>query len=242
MPRWLAESLGISLAAQAATLPDVLATFGRLSLVSPAVNLAVVPLVPVAMLGGVLALWPAARSPPSGRRLPWPRCCGLPGWLVLHVVIAARPDRRRSPVRGGHAAARGVAPRGGRCRRGAVARGARRVSAGFDAGVHAGGARPYRPRRRAGPGRGSAITPAAPGGARRRRDRSSRSAARPFGDATGRATRITVLDVGQGDAILARDPDRRPDARRRRPRSRTGSSSRSTSGSRRGTAGSTSSC
>ena len=56
VPRWLAESLGISLAAQAATLPDVLATFGRLSLVSPAVNLAVVPLVPVAMVGGVVAL------------------------------------------------------------------------------------------------------------------------------------------------------------------------------------------
>ena len=52
MPGWLAESLGISLAAQAATLPDVLATFGRLSLVSPAVNLAVVPLVPAAMLAG----------------------------------------------------------------------------------------------------------------------------------------------------------------------------------------------
>ena len=44
LPGWLAESLGISLAAQAATLPDVLATFGRLSLVSPVVNLAVVPL------------------------------------------------------------------------------------------------------------------------------------------------------------------------------------------------------
>src|SRR5207237_208523 len=37
---WLAESLGVSLAAQAATLPVILLEFGRLSLVSPSVNLA----------------------------------------------------------------------------------------------------------------------------------------------------------------------------------------------------------
>ena len=43
LPRWLAESLGVSLAAQAATLPIVLASFGRLALISPAVNLLVVP-------------------------------------------------------------------------------------------------------------------------------------------------------------------------------------------------------
>ena len=56
LPRWLAESLGVSLAAQAATLPLVLASFGRLSLIAPAVNLVVVPLVAPAMAAGVVAM------------------------------------------------------------------------------------------------------------------------------------------------------------------------------------------
>ncbi len=87
MPGWLAESLGISLAAQAATLPDVLATFGRLSLVSPAVNLLVVPLVPVAMAGGVLALAGGALVM-LGAPAWIATLAGLPGWLVLHLMVA----------------------------------------------------------------------------------------------------------------------------------------------------------
>src|SRR6185295_18669101 len=54
--RWLADILGVSLAAQAATTPIVLLDFGRLSLVAPAVNLLVVPLVPPAMALGALAM------------------------------------------------------------------------------------------------------------------------------------------------------------------------------------------
>src|SRR5437867_4197507 len=54
--RWLAEILGVSFAAQAATTPIVLLEFGRLSLVAPIVNLVVVPLVPPAMAAGALAL------------------------------------------------------------------------------------------------------------------------------------------------------------------------------------------
>jgi competence protein ComEC len=54
--RWLAEILGVSLAAQAATTPVVLLEFGRLSLVAPTVNLIVVPLVPPAMATGTVAL------------------------------------------------------------------------------------------------------------------------------------------------------------------------------------------
>ena len=53
---WLAESLGVSLAAQLATLPIVVLAFGRLSLISPIVNLGVVPLVAPAMGAGVSAL------------------------------------------------------------------------------------------------------------------------------------------------------------------------------------------
>ena len=56
LPGWLAESLGVSFAAEAATLPVVLAGFGRFALLAPAVNLVVVPLVPPAMAAGTLAL------------------------------------------------------------------------------------------------------------------------------------------------------------------------------------------
>ena len=56
LPAWLIENLGVSLAAQAATLPLILASFGRLSMVAPAVNLVVVPLIAPAMAAGVVAL------------------------------------------------------------------------------------------------------------------------------------------------------------------------------------------
>ncbi len=87
VPGWLAEGLGISLAAQAATLPDVLVTFGRLSLVAPAVNLAVVPLVPAAMGAGVLAMTGGALAM-LGLPGTVATILGLPAWLLLHVIVA----------------------------------------------------------------------------------------------------------------------------------------------------------
>ncbi len=56
LPGWLLETLAVSLAAQAATLPLVLLTFGRLSLVAPLANLLVAPIVAPAMLLIALAL------------------------------------------------------------------------------------------------------------------------------------------------------------------------------------------
>ena len=56
LPRWLTENLGVSLAAQAATLPLILASFGRLAVISPLVNLVVVPLVAPAMAAGIVAM------------------------------------------------------------------------------------------------------------------------------------------------------------------------------------------
>jgi competence protein ComEC len=203
VPVWLAESLGISLAAQAATLPDVLATFGRLSLVSPLVNLAVVPLVPVAMAGGVAAL---AGGVASSAGLPplLGTLVGLPGWLVLHVVIAivrvaasvpfaaiTLPPGVAQPLAAAAAVVLLAAPttlrRGRRWRR--TDRRARGTSATApSAASRQTPARPVlTPRHRAALVAGSiavAICLAA------------------LGDATGRSTRITVLDVGQGDAIL----------------------------------------
>ena len=81
VPRWLAESLGVSLAAQAATLPIVLASFGRLAVLSPAVNLVVVPLVAPAMAAGIVALGGGAVVLAGG-----PQIIGAvlaaPGWVI----------------------------------------------------------------------------------------------------------------------------------------------------------------
>lgn len=88
VPGWLAESLGVSLAAEVATLPVVLAGFGRFAVLAPAVNLVVVPLVPPAMAAGTLALiggWLTQAGAPSLVAV----LLGLPGWLVLAVLVAA---------------------------------------------------------------------------------------------------------------------------------------------------------
>jgi competence protein ComEC len=86
LPRWLSESLGISLAAQVATLPVVLASFGRLALISPVVNLVVVPLVAPAMAAGVVALVGGAIVVAGG-----PSAIGAvlaaPGWVALRLII-----------------------------------------------------------------------------------------------------------------------------------------------------------
>ncbi len=88
LPAWLVESLSVSLAAQAATLPVVLASFGRLAIVSPVVNLLVVPLVPPAMAAGAIALAAglvalAPAVPPIVATL-----AGLPAWACLAGIVA----------------------------------------------------------------------------------------------------------------------------------------------------------
>jgi competence protein ComEC len=85
--RLLAESLGVSLAAQVATLPVILADFGRLSLVAPAVNLLVVPLVAPAMAAGAVALiagWLTLLGGPAAIAT----IAGLPAWALLSAMIA----------------------------------------------------------------------------------------------------------------------------------------------------------
>ena len=86
LPSWLAENLGVSLAAQAATLPVILVSFGRLALVAPAVNLIVVPIVAPAMAVGVLAL---AGGVLVGLGAPGAigSILAAPGWVALRVMI-----------------------------------------------------------------------------------------------------------------------------------------------------------
>ena len=86
VPSWLAESLGISLAAQAATLPVVLATFGRLALISPAANLCIVPVVPVAMAAGGVALG-AGLLAEAGAPEALAAVLAFPGWVALTIMV-----------------------------------------------------------------------------------------------------------------------------------------------------------
>src|SRR5688572_19553655 len=86
LPRWLSESLGVSLAAQAATLPVVLASFGRLALISPAVNLVVVPLVTPTMAAGLVALLAGALMS-AGAPAALGAVLAAPGWIALRVMV-----------------------------------------------------------------------------------------------------------------------------------------------------------
>ncbi len=200
VPGWLSESLGISLAAQAATLPDVLATFGRLSLVSPAVNLAVVPLVPVAMAGGVVAMlagWLVTLGAPAMVGV----IAGLPGWLVLHAIVGAVRFGAGLPF------AAVALPPGVAAPAGVVAAVSILAVPTILRRARAGWSRPRKPP--------SAARPAPSGG---RRSRAGLTVAQrgiviaavvvvgiaslALGDAATRSTRLVMLDIGQGDAIL----------------------------------------
>jgi competence protein ComEC len=86
VPRWLAESLGVSLAAQAATLPVVLVSFGRLAILSPLVNLAVVPLVAPAMAVGLVALGSGVIVT-MGVPAMLGSVLAAPGWVILRILV-----------------------------------------------------------------------------------------------------------------------------------------------------------
>jgi competence protein ComEC len=85
LPGFVVEGLAVSFAAQVATLPIVLLTFGRLAPLSPILNLVVVPLVPAAMATGTLALvgglLVGAGTPAVVAVL-----LGLPGALVIGLL------------------------------------------------------------------------------------------------------------------------------------------------------------
>ena len=85
LPEWLCVGLGVSLAAQAATLPVVLASFGRLAALSPLLNLAVVPLVPLAMAGGAVALVVGGLGM-AGLPAAIATVLAVPGWLPLAAL------------------------------------------------------------------------------------------------------------------------------------------------------------
>jgi competence protein ComEC len=200
LPAWLAESLGVSLAAQAATLPVVLATFGRLALIAPASNLLIVPLVAPAMAAAGVALVGGAVAVLGGPMIV-ATIAGLPAWVLLTAMCTVVRASAAIPFASvgleppaSTVAAVGVVivpvvawrvARAKRSRPGQAARGPSEAPAV--------GARPVgRHQERRLPSRlalgALAVAVGAVGLA---------FAHRPTGQ-----TRITVLDVGQGDAIL----------------------------------------
>ena len=202
LPRWLTESLGVSLAAQAATLPVVLASFGRLALISPAVNLVVVPLVTPAMAAGLVALLGGALVS-AGAPGVLGAVLAAPGWVALRLVVgivevaAGIPfgsvvfDPAVGTVLGLASAGAGLAAillrRRPRSRRGRVVRwDAAREARSTSTRAHRAGAGPSSASRVA---TISLVVAVAVTGAV--------AVTRPAGLA-----RITILDVGQGDAIL----------------------------------------
>jgi competence protein ComEC len=209
---WLAESLGVSLAAQAATMPVILLEFGRLSLVAPFVNLGVVPLVAPAMAAGGLALVAGVLA---GFGLPGAVATigGLPAWVLLGAIVAMIRAGASVPL----ASVTLSAPWD--------------IVAALTSGLaillvaRSGGClRRSRPARAKQPSR-TPVAASAPGGGRdRTRSKSDARAVHAYGRghrvalitlagatlALGLAvihhpdgsTRVVVLDVGQGDAIL----------------------------------------
>ena len=91
-PGWLREPVALTLAAQLTTLPVVLGSFGRLSLVAPAANVVVVPMVPLVMLlcaiaapvGAIAATLHFDLGADAAR---W--AVGGSAWLLLRAMILA---------------------------------------------------------------------------------------------------------------------------------------------------------
>ncbi len=89
-PGWIREPVALTVAAQLTTLPVILVNFERLSLVAPIANVLVVPFVPIAMLFSALAsvagvLDRSIPLPVVGDALGW--LAGGAAWLVLRVIV-----------------------------------------------------------------------------------------------------------------------------------------------------------
>ena len=218
LPGFIVEGLAVSLAAQAATLPIVLLSFGRLAPLSPVLNLVVVPLVPLAMATGTLAmiggLLAGAGAPALVATL-----LGLPGAIVVGLLVAIVQTAADLPFAGVTLAPPAGAALGGVAAALLVVAAGRRRIAGvlrpWLPGVRRWSGSPRRPGPRA--GGPAAARPGRTGRPPLRSDRAVRTlaiilalavatvavaaAARPDG-----RVHVVALDVGQGDAILVETP------------------------------------
>ncbi len=199
VPGWLIECLAVSLAAQASTLPVVLMTFGRLAIVSPVVNLAIVPLVAPAMAASAVALGGGFVTMIGAPALV-ATLLGLPAWFLLSAMVGIVEATASLPF-----ASATLEPPWN-------------VAAGLTTALVPAAVVGARRRLRSAPHRASpassvASPPTAAHGrpaSRRRAQRTVVAAVAVSLVAVGLAiahrpdgsTRVTVLDVGQGDAIL----------------------------------------
>jgi competence protein ComEC len=92
LPAWIREPVALTLAAQLTTLPVILVNFERLSLVAPVANVVVVPLVPLAMFACAVAapigaLGELVRLPLVTPAAEW--FAGGAAWLALRTMSAA---------------------------------------------------------------------------------------------------------------------------------------------------------
>jgi competence protein ComEC len=215
LPGFIVEGLAVSLAAQAATLPIVLLSFGRLAPLSPILNLLVVPLVPLAMATGTLALVGGLLAGAGAPAL-FATLLGLPGALVIGLMVMLVQTAADLPFAGVTLPPPAGAALGGLAAAMLLVAGARRRISGLF-----GPRRPRSPRsrRRHGPGIASppVTRPNLPDRSPLRSDRAVRAlaivlalvvatavvaaAARPDG-----RVHVVALDVGQGDAILVETP------------------------------------
>jgi competence protein ComEC len=87
-PALVREPVALTLAAQVTTLPVILLNFERLSLIAPAANVLVVPLVPLVMLGSALAAVAGAigGALPMGDVIAW--LCGGLAFCLLRAMVA----------------------------------------------------------------------------------------------------------------------------------------------------------
>lgn len=87
----LRESFAATVAATLATLPVIIFGFGKISIISPFVNLLILPFVPYAMLAGGLASHVAIVAPSLGALLAGPAWLFLTAMLEVIQAMAALP-------------------------------------------------------------------------------------------------------------------------------------------------------
>jgi competence protein ComEC len=100
-PPWIRTPVALTVAAQAATLPVLLATFEQVSLVAPLANVLVVPLIPAvmagaaaaAMIGGLAGAIPVPLAADVGTWL-----AGGAAWLPLRGLIAVGTTAAALPL------------------------------------------------------------------------------------------------------------------------------------------------
>jgi competence protein ComEC len=213
LPGFIVEGLAVSLAAQAATLPIVLLSFGRLAPLSPLLNLVVVPLVPLAMATGTLAMVGGVAAG-AGAPAVVATLLGLPGALMIGLLVMIVQTAADLPFAGVTLEPAAGAALGGLAAASLVVVAARRRIA------RALGPRRRTPRlervgRPATAGHPTGPGPRGPGSLRS--DRGVRLLATLLALVVALATvaaasrpdgrlHVVALDVGQGDAILVETP------------------------------------